>query len=155
MVYVLLKNKGGQVVKDIKLKDPEGKTWIVTGTSRKGINRYSIGLKSSDGSSKTVMNHDIARKKDPNHKPWSVVGDFHTPAEISKMFGRKLDPDANKPRHLRKSFWQMKSKPGTHNYRQKQRLMRLAPDKYSNFKEDWESNLVWLHENNMLPDDTL
>jgi hypothetical protein len=77
MVYVLLKNKGGQVLKDIKLKDPKGKTWTVTGTSRKGINRYSIGLKSSDGSTRTVMNHDIAKKKDPKHEPWLAENNIH------------------------------------------------------------------------------
>jgi len=149
MVYVLLKNKGGQVLKDIKLKDPKGKTWTVTGTSRKGINRYSIGLKSSDGSTRTVMNHDIAKKKDPKHEPWSVVGDFHSPAKIAKMYGRKLDPDANKPRPERASFWKMKSKPGSHNYKQKKRLMKVAPDQYGKFKEDWEANLEWLVENNL------
>ena len=137
MVYVMLKNKGGQVVKDIKLKDPSGKGWEVTGTSRKGINRYSIGLKSKDGSTKTIMNHDIMKKKDPKHSPWSFDGPL-------KKFD---DPDANKPRPERKSFWKMKSSPGSHNYRQKKRLMKLAPEQYSRFKDDWENNLKYLEEN--------
>ena len=50
MVWIALKNGSGQVVKDIKLKSPEGKTYTVTGSSRKGINRYSISMKAGDGS---------------------------------------------------------------------------------------------------------
>lgn len=144
MVWVALKNGDGQVVKDIKLKSPDGKTYTVTGTSRKGINRYSIGLKSSDGSTRTVMNHDISKKKDPKHEPWSVVGGFHSPEKIAKLYGRKVDPDANKPRPERASFWKMKSKPGSHNYSQKKRLMSKEPEKYKKFKEFYEANLEYV-----------
>ena len=52
MVWVPLKNGSGQVVKDIKLKSPDNKTYTVVKNSRKGINRYEITLKSSDGSTK-------------------------------------------------------------------------------------------------------
>jgi len=138
MVYVPLKNGAGQVVKDIKLKSPDGKVYTVVSTSRKGINRYAISLKSSDGGTRTVMNHDIRTKKDPKHEPWSVVGGFHSPEKLAKMFDRPLDPDANKPRPERKSFWKMKSKPGTHNYKQKERLMKREPEKYKTFREFWE-----------------
>lgn len=147
MVYVPLKNDAGQVLKDIKLKDPAGKLWTVTTTSRKGINRYSIGLQSDNGDTKFVMNHDIRVKKDPKHEPWSIEGGFHSPETIAKLYGRKLDPDANLPRPDRKSFWSMKSKPGSHNYRQKKRLIEL--EKYNKFKDDWDSNVKWLIDNNI------
>ena len=126
MVWIPLKNGSGQVVKDIKVKSPDGKTYKVTGSSRKGINRYSISMVAYDGSRRTVMNHDMMKKKsDPNHEPWSVVGGFHSPEKIAKIYGRsKVDPDANKPRPERRSFWKMKSKPGTHNYKQKKKLMQ-------------------------------
>ena len=126
MVWIALKNGSGQVVKDIKLKSPEGKTYTVTGSSRKGINRYSISMKADDGSRTTKMNYDLMKKKsDPDHKPWSVVGGFHSPEKIAKIYGRKkVDPDANKPRPERRSFWKMKSKPGSHNYKQKKKLMQ-------------------------------
>jgi hypothetical protein len=144
MVYVPLKNGGGQVVKDIKLKSPEGKVFTVTGTSRKGINRYAITMKDDDGNTRMVMNHQIRVKKDPNHEPWSVVGGFHSPEKLAKMFNRPLDPDANKPRPERASFWKMNSRPGSHNYKQKERLMKQDPEKYKTFKEfrEDQSDLV-------------
>ena len=128
MVYVLLKDKGGQVVKGIKLKDPSGKHWEVINTQRKGINRYSIDLISPDGSTMTLWNHEI--------KTWTFNGPL-------KEFAN--DPDANLPRPERKSFWRMKSKPGSINYKQKQRLIKLP--KYYKFKDDWENNLKYLEKN--------
>jgi len=125
MVWVTLKNGSGQVVKDIKLKSPQDITYTVTNTSRKGINRYELTLESSDGSTKTVMNHDVMKKKsDPKHEPWSLVGKFHTPEKIAELYNTKVDPDANEPRPNRRSFWKMKSSPGSHNYNQKKRLMQ-------------------------------
>ena len=125
MVWVPLKNNSGQVLKDIKLKSPDNTSYTVTGTSRKGINRYELTLERSDGSIKKVMNHDIMKKKsDPKHEPWSLVGKFHTPEMIANLYGTKVDPDANKPRPERRSFWKMKSSPGSHNYNQKKRLMQ-------------------------------
>ena len=41
----------------------------------------------------------------------------------------------------------MKSSSGSHNYKQKKRLMKLAPEQYSRFKDDWENNLKYLEEN--------
>jgi hypothetical protein len=92
-------------------------------------------MQDSDGGTRTVMNHQIRVKKDPNHEPWSVVGGFHSPEKLAKMFNRPLDPDANKPRPERASFWKMKSKPGSHNYKQKERLMKQNPEKYKSFTE--------------------
>lgn len=133
MVWVPLANGDGQVVKGIKLKHPEtGKVHTVVSTSRKGINRYEITF--DDGSK--VMNHEIRKKKGSDG--WSVVGGFHSPEEIAKLYGRKLDPDANLPRPMRASFWKMKSKPGTHNYRQKKKLMQdpVYIKKFSQFFKD-------------------
>lgn len=133
MVWIPLANGEGQVVKGIKLKHPEtGKTHTVASTSRKGINRYEITFE--DGSK--VMNHEVRKKK--TSPGWSVVGRFHTPEEIAKMYGRKLDPDANQPRPMRDSFWKMKSKPGTHNYKQKKKLMNdpVYVKKFSRFFKD-------------------
>lgn len=105
MVWIPLKNGSGQVVKDIKLKSPDNKTYTVVSNSRKGINRYEITLKASDGSTKKVMNYDIMKKKsDPDHEPWSVVGRFHSPEKLAKMFDKKVDPDSNKEPSKRKSF---------------------------------------------------
>ena len=90
MVWVPLKNGSGQVVKDIKLKSPDNKTYTVVSNSRKGINRYEITLKASDGSTKKVMNHDIMKKKsDPDHEPWEVVGGFHSPAKFKKIMKKE------------------------------------------------------------------
>jgi len=134
MVWVPLSNGSGQVVKGIKLKNPAtGSTKTVASTSRKGINRYEITF--TDGSK--VMNHEIRKKK--GFDGWAVVGGFHSPEEIAKMFNRKLDPDANLPRPERASFWKMKSRPGTHNYRQKKKLMQNP--KYKKFKEYFATTL--------------
>lgn len=120
MVWIPLSNGSGQVIKGIKLKDPEtGKVHTVASTSRKGINRYEITFE--DG--RKIMNHEIRKKSASDG--WSLVGRFHTPEEIADMYGRsKVDPDANLPRPMRASFWKMKSKQGTHNYRQKVKLMK-------------------------------
>lgn len=133
MVWIPLANGDGQVVKGIKLKDPKtGKTHTVVSTSRKGINRYEITF--DDGSK--VMNHEIRKKKGSDG--WSVVGSFHSPEEIAKLYGKKVDPDANLPRPMRASFWKMKSKPGTHNYKQKKKLMNdpVYIKKFSQFFAD-------------------
>jgi len=139
MVWVPLKNGSGQVVKDIKLKSPDNKTYTVVSNSRKGINRYEITLRASDGSTKKVMNHDIMKKKsDPKHEPWEVVGGFHSPAELAKIQGSdKVDPDANKERSKRKSFWKQDNKPGTHSHSQKQRLAKK--EEFKQFREYLEN----------------
>jgi hypothetical protein len=111
MVWVALSNGSGQVVKGIRLSDGINE-YEVASSKRLGINRYEMTM--TDGS--TWTNHQI--------KKWSLVGRFHTPEEMAAMFNRKLDPDANLPRPQRESFWKMKSKPGTHNYKQKKRLMQ-------------------------------
>lgn len=117
MVWVALKNGSGQVVKGIQLKNPEdGLVYEVLKTSRHGINRYLVQMKCEHGQNLDLYNHQI--------KSWSIVGDFHTPEQLSQLFGKKMDPDANLPRPMRESFWKMKSKPGTFNYRQKMRLMK-------------------------------
>jgi hypothetical protein len=134
MVWIPLSNGSGQVVKGIKLKNPEtGSTKTVASTSRKGINRYEITF--TDGSK--TMNHQIRKKK--GFDGWSVVGGFHSPEKIAQLYGRKVDPDANLPRPMRASFWKMKSKPGTHNYRQKKKLMK--DPKFKKFKEYFATTL--------------
>lgn len=156
MVYVPLVSSGGQVLKDIKLKAPKGSfvfdgdnkiehdkptSYTVLRNQRIGINRYKIHLKrNSDGKEFHTYNYNIRKK-------WDIVGKWHTPEEIAKMFGRsKVDPDANKPRSERASFWNMKSKPGTHNYAQKQRLGSLKNAKEKNkmksFKEHIEEQIL-------------
>lgn len=156
MVYVPLVSSGGQVLKDIKLKAPKGSfvydgndkiehdkptSYTVTHNQRIGINRYKIHLKRhSDGKEFHTYNYNIRKK-------WDIVGDWHTPEHIAKMFGRsKVDPDANKPRSERESFWKMKSKPGTHNYAQKQRLGSLKnaveKNKMKSFKEHLEEQIL-------------
>jgi Holliday junction resolvasome RuvABC endonuclease subunit len=156
MVYVPLVSSGGQVLKDIKLKAPAGSfvydgndkiehdkptSYTVTGNKRIGINRYKINLKRhSDGKEFHTYNYNIRKK-------WDIVGDWHSPEKIAKMFGRsKVDPDANKPRSERASFWNMKSKPGTHNYAQKQRLGSLKnaveKNKMKSFKEHLEEQIL-------------
>ena len=119
MVWINLKNGSGQVLKNILLKDPNtNKTYRVISNKRVGINRYQMQLENTqDKSLFVVMNHELRNK-------WEIVDDWHTPEEISKMFGTKLDPDANLPRSQRESFWKMKSKPGTINYKQKKKLMK-------------------------------
>jgi hypothetical protein len=141
MVYVPLVSSGGQVIKDIKLKAPKGSfvydgndkiehdkptSYTVLRNQRIGINRYKIHLKRhSDGKEFHTYNYNIRKK-------WDIVGDWHSPEHIAKMFGKKkVDPDANKPRPERASFWAMKSKPGTHNYAQKERLK----NKMKSFRE--------------------
>ena len=123
MVWCALANGSGQVVPGIRLEDPNGNLYTVIKTSRKGINQYELTLIDSYSDEVVVFNHEIHKKKDPKHFAWKVYGSFFTPEELAKKFGRKLDPDANLPRPQRESFWKMKSKPGTFNYRQKKRLM--------------------------------
>jgi hypothetical protein len=134
MVWIPLANGDGQVVKGIKLKNPEsGKTKTVAATSRKGINRYEITF--DDGSK--VFNHEVRKTK--SRPGWEVVGGFHSPEELAKIYNRKkVDPDSNLPRPMRASFWKMKSKPGTHNYKQKKKLMQDPTyiKKFSQFFSD-------------------
>ena len=118
MVWIPLKNSDGQVLKGIKLKAPKGsvvydneeiilsesKEYTVIGSKRMGINRYKIFL--DDGT--YTMNHHMRKTK--NRQGWELIGRWHTPEEISILFGSKLDPDANKPRPERESFWKMKSR---------------------------------------------
>jgi hypothetical protein len=144
MVWIPLANGSGQVVKGIKLKNPEsGKTKTVVATSRKGINRYEITF--DDGSK--VFNHEVRKT---NKRPgWQLVGDFHTPEELAKIYNRKkVDPDSNLPRPERASFWKMKSKPGTHNYRQKKKLMQdpIYIKKFSQFFNDTLEEEIALEE---------
>ena len=119
MVWINLKNSSGQVLRDIKVESPEQVTYKVESSKRIGINRYQLTLVDlSTGSRREVMNYELRNK-------WNLVGDWHTPEEIAAMFGRKkVDPDANLPRPQRESFWKMRSKKGSHNYRQKKRLMQ-------------------------------
>lgn len=153
MVWVPLSNASGQVVKGIKLKAPKGakvgnevlstpKTFTVGKTSRKGINRYEITLHDEHGNEHKVFNHNIRVKKDNTKEPaWSLVGRFHTPEELAKIYNRsKVDPDANLPRPMRASFWKMKSKPGTHNYKQKVKLMK-DPQYIKSFKQYFADTL--------------
>lgn len=123
MVWVRLKNGEGQVVKGIKLLSPLGQQYEVLGNKRLGINRYAIKIKNLDtGEIKETRNVDIrSTQKRPG---WSIIGQWHTPQYLAAMFNRPLDPEANRPRHLRTSFWKMRSKPGTHNYKQKIKLMQ-------------------------------
>ena len=119
MVWINLKNGSGQVLKGIKLKDPITlRVYKVDHNVRVGINRYEVHLKDiEDGSDRVVLNHILRNN-------WSIVDSWHSPEEIAAMFGTKVDPDANLPRPKRESFWRMKSKKGSHNYRQKKRLMQ-------------------------------
>ena len=119
MVFINLSNGSGQVLKGIQLKDPEDqKIYKVDHNVRKGMNRYEVHLSGvSDDSTKIVLNHVLRAK-------WSIVGEWHTPEVIAEMYGTKVDPDANLPRSKRESFWRMKSKKGSYNYRQKKRLMQ-------------------------------
>lgn len=131
MVYVMLKFSGGQVLKDIKLKAPLGSfvydgddkiehnndtNYTVIRNQRIGINRYKIHLKrDSDNKEFHTYNYNIRNN-------WDINGDWHSPEHIAKMYNKKVDPDANKPRSERASFWNMKSRPGSINYKQKERL---------------------------------
>lgn len=142
MVWTPLKNGSGQVLAGVKLEKPNGEIVEVIKTKRLGINRYQIDL--SNGES--VTNHEIRVKKDPQHIAWKVYGNFLTPEEISQKFGSKLDPDANLPRPERKSFWKMTSKPGSHNFRQKSRLMSGGDVKYVKYKKYWLENLEKLNQ---------
>lgn len=126
MVWVNLANGSGQVVKGIMLEAPNGERYEVMGNKRMGINRYRIDLKRlSDGEIVQSSNTEI--RQTTTRTGWSIVGHWHTPEMLQKMFNRtKLDPDANLPRPQRESFWKMVSKPGTHNYKQKIKLMKDA-----------------------------
>lgn len=134
MVYILMKNPtgdnvGGQVVKGIRLLSPEGHNVTVVSTHRIGINKYEIKMRSDDGIHLNAMNHEIGSKSG-----WKIIGNFHTPEELAVIFGKKkIDPDANKPRYERESFWLMRSKSGTFNYKQKMRLIQEQPEKYGKY----------------------
>ena len=148
MVWIPLANGDGQVVKGIKLKNPEsGKTKTVAATSRKGINRYEITF--DDGSK--VFNHEVRKTK--SRPGWEVVGGFHSPEELAKIYNRKkVDPDSNLPRPMRASFWKMKSKPGTHNYKQKKKLMQDPTyiKKFSQFFNDTLDEEITLIEHDRM-----
>lgn len=137
MVYIELQNGSGQVVKDIKLLAPknsiiadefnnkivlnEDTEFIVIRNKRLGINRYQICIQRiSDNKLFYTTNIDIRMKK-KNSNPWSIIGDWHTPEKMAEMFNRPVDPDANKPRQERRSFLEMKSRPGSINYKIKER----------------------------------
>ena len=93
-----MKNGDGQVLKNIKLKAPKGgivyiddkeivldkpKEYIVIGSKRIGINRYKLFL--SDGS--YTMNHHV--RKTANRSGWEIIGKWHTPEYIAKLFGSR------------------------------------------------------------------
>lgn len=134
MVYILMKNPagdniGGQVVKGIRLLSPEGHNVTVVSTHRVGINKYEIKMHSDDGIHLNAMNHEIGAKSG-----WKITSNFYTPEELAVIFGKKkIDPDANKPRYERESFWTMRSKSGTFNYKQKMRLIQEQPEKYGKY----------------------
>lgn len=136
MVYILMKNSagdniGGQVVKGIQLISPSGIKVTVVSTHRLGINKYEIKMHSEGGDSLSAMNYEIGPKSG-----WKINGDFHTPEKLAVIFGKKtIDPDANKPRYERESFWTMKSKEGTFNYKQKMRLIKEQPEKYEKYSQ--------------------
>ena len=149
MVWIPLKNGDGQVLKNIKLLAPKGgivyiddkevildnpKEYMVIGSKRMGINRYKLFL--CDGSYTT--NHRVRKTKD--RPGWEIIGNWHTPEYIAQLFGSRFDPDANKPRPQRESFWKMKSKFGSHNFRQKKRLMKLP--EYQKFSKYFETTIV-------------
>ena len=131
MVYVMLKSSGGQVLKDIKMIAPQGSTvidfdtpvqlerdhnFIVLRNKRIGINRYQVFIKDlDDGREYHTFNYSIKNK-------WEILGDWHTPEYIAKLYNKKVDSDANKPRSQRESFWNMKSRPGSINYKQKEKI---------------------------------
>ena len=85
MVWVPLKNGSGQVVKDIKLKSPDNKTYTVVSNSRKGINRYEITLKASDGSTKKVMNQYLEQVPD-----FTTLFERKTPTQVQGMLDEFL-----------------------------------------------------------------
>jgi len=119
MVWIPLKNSSGQVVKGIKLRSPhDSNVYEVAGSKRHSCNYYKLTLV-TDGKEPIIKtNHEIRREE------WTLEGNWFTPEEMAIKFNRKrIDPDANLPRPKRESFWRMKSKPGTFNYRQKKRLM--------------------------------
>lgn len=133
MVWIPLKNGSGQVVTGIKLKAPKGavihkgtdkvvldesKVFTVLNNTRLGINRYKINLSGGYWTTNTAI------RKTKERPGWEVVGDFYTPEELARIFKTKVDPDANKPRPQRKTFWLSKNKPGTITYKQKQRLAK-------------------------------
>ena len=133
MVWVAMKNGSGQVVKGLRIRDiSDDRVYLVLSSKRLGINRYRLTLQGLDGSLKEVLNHELKR--------WEVVGDFLSPEQIAANYGRRrVDPDANLPRPMRESFWAMKSKPGTFNYRQKVRLMQLP--EYQKFSKYFETTI--------------
>lgn len=146
MVWIPLANGDGQVLAGVKLEKPNGDIVEVTKTKRIGINRYRLFLDNGE----EIMNHEIRVKKDPKHIPWKVYGDFLTPEEIAEKFGSKYDPDANKPRPERESFWRMTSRPGSHNYRQKVRLMKEGDPKYTKYRKHWLANVKKLKEEGLI-----
>lgn len=130
MVWVSLKNGSGQVVRGVKLHDPSsGVIWSVVKTRRLSINNYEITLEAGQDKILTT-NHRIKNR-------YEVHGGFLSPEDLALIF-KKYDPDANLPRPQRKSFWTMKSKPGTFNYEQKKRLMRdpFYIEKYGHLFEE-------------------
>jgi hypothetical protein len=132
MVYIPLQNGDGQVLEGIRLKSPENEEYVVVSSSRKGINRYELILEDDNGEQRKVMNHELRNK-------WSIVGDWFTPEELAEKYNTKVDPDANKPRPMRESFWKMRSKKGTFNYKQKVRLMEKP--EYQVFKEYFDTTI--------------
>lgn len=137
MVWAVLANGDGQVVKGIRLADPYGKEYVVIRSHRRGINKYEIVLHDEEQQETSVMNHQL--------KDWEVVGRFHTPEELAAMFGRKfVDPDANKKRIWRKSYWRQRNNPMSHSGRQKIRAMLKYPDKYAQFQAEWEEYKAWV-----------
>jgi hypothetical protein len=131
----MLKSSGGQVLKDIKMVAPRGSTiidldtpiqldkdhrFVVLRNKRIGINRYQIFIKDlDDGREYHTFNYAIRNK-------WEIFGDWHTPEYIAKLYNKKVDPDANKPRSQRASFWNMKSRPGSINYKQKEKMINAG-----------------------------
>jgi hypothetical protein len=134
MVWVAMKNGSGQVVKGVRVREVSNSPeYLVVSSQRLGINRYKITLQAPDGIQKEFMNHEIRK--------WEVVGNFLSPEDISLIYNKKVDPDANLPRPMRESFWKMKSKPGTHNYRQKKRLM-VDPFYIENFGHLFKDTVI-------------
>lgn len=128
-----MQNGSGQVVKGVELESPSGEHFVVLSSSRKAINSYQLRLQSlQTGETIVVMNKDL-------RKDWLAVR-FLTPEEIAAIYNKPLDPDANLPRPMRESFWKMRSKPGTFNYRQKKRLMQLP--EYQKFSKYFTTTVV-------------
>jgi hypothetical protein len=151
MVWIPLSNGSGQVVKgitvkafrgsivykngsDIEIKLEHPKTFTVIGSKRLGINRYKLNL--TEGY--YTKNHHMRKT---NQRPgWTLIGNWLSPEAIAKSFGSKLDKDANKPRPERESFWKMKSRKGSHNYKQKKRLMKDV--KFKKFSKYFKNTIA-------------